>query len=65
MSNNQVGFVQQGSLDWVSFGKATVAFPIEVLARLSKAGINALTVGVGCALCQGMDLKLAALSAGK
>ena len=58
MSNNSTslvpasgGFSQQGSLDWVALGNMQYSASIAVLGRLSKAGIDTLTVAFGQAMC--------------
>lgn len=38
-----VGFVQQGSVDWVSFSKSTVSMSVEILARFQAAGVQEVT----------------------
>ncbi len=43
-------FAQQGQVDWVALSNHSVHFTVSVLARLSKAGIDPLTVVVGRAL---------------
>lgn len=45
------GFQQQGSVDWVQLSKSSFTFSIEVLGRLSRAGIETLTVAVGQTIC--------------
>lgn len=49
-SQSSGGLVQQGSIDWVALSKTTVGFSVELLARYSRAGVEALTVAVGQAL---------------
>jgi len=39
-----VSFPQQGSIDWVALGKSSVSFSVEALSRISKAGVEALTL---------------------
>ncbi|KAF5610863.1 hypothetical protein F25303_14519 [Fusarium sp. NRRL 25303] len=39
-----VGFQQQGTVDWISMANGTVGFSVDVLSRLSKAGVEALTI---------------------
>ena len=46
-----VSFPQQGSVDWVELSSRSVQFSVAVIARLSKAGIDLLTLQVGRALC--------------
>lgn len=51
MSVNYSGaLVQQGSIDWVALSKTTIGFSVELLARYSRAGVEALTIAVGQAL---------------
>ena len=38
------GLQQQGSLDWVKLAGSSVNFTVDVLARMSAAGVEALTV---------------------
>ena len=40
----------QGQINWVSLSKSTLNFSIELLARFSRAGVEALTIAVGQAL---------------
>lgn len=40
---NDVGFVQQGQVDWVAFGRTVVPLSIDILARLQGAGVQAIT----------------------
>ena len=44
-------FAQQGSVDWVALSGSSVQFSVAVLARLSKAGIDAFTLRFGQAIC--------------
>ncbi|KAF4960777.1 hypothetical protein FGADI_720 [Fusarium gaditjirri] len=39
-----VGFQQQGTVDWTSVLSGSVTFSVDVLSRLSKAGIEAFTL---------------------
>lgn len=56
-TNAPPGFAQQGSLDWVALLNTSVQFPVGVLSRLSKAGIDALTLQVGRAICSNFALE--------
>ncbi|KAF9775622.1 hypothetical protein IL306_006256 [Fusarium sp. DS 682] len=38
-----VGFVQQGQVDWIAFGKTTVSMTLDILARFQAAGVQELT----------------------
>lgn len=38
------GLQQQGSLDWVKLAGSSVSFSVDVLARMSASGVEALTV---------------------
>lgn len=49
-------FSQQGTVDWVNLEQQTLSFSIGVLARLSSAGVDALTVSVGQAIFQNFRL---------
>lgn len=46
----------QGQINWVSLSKSTVNFSIELLARFSRAGVEALTIAVGQALFKQFDI---------
>lgn len=52
-SSNQSGanFTQQGSLDWVALGRMQHSTSVAILARLSKDGIDPLTLAVGQSMC--------------
>jgi hypothetical protein len=50
-------FAQQGSIDWVALSNSQIAFSVNVLARLSRAGIEPITIGMGRAICLGFELK--------
>ena len=54
--NQGSGFVQQGSVDWVSLGQSQFSASVAVLGRLSSAGVEPLTVAVGQAICSGIPL---------
>lgn len=41
--STDVGFVQQGQVDWVAFSKCTVSMSVEILARFQAAGVQELT----------------------
>lgn len=45
-------FTQQGQVDWVALSKSSVQFTVAFLARLSKAGVDALTIQVGRHMCR-------------
>ncbi|KAF4961386.1 hypothetical protein FSARC_10202 [Fusarium sarcochroum] len=38
------GFEQTGTVDWAAIANGTVSFSVDVLSRLSKAGVEALTM---------------------
>jgi hypothetical protein len=42
--NSSTAFAQQGQVDWTTLGKNTVRFTVGALSRLSKAGVEALTI---------------------
>ncbi len=44
-------FQLQGSISWNDLASSTVQFSVGVLGRMSRAGLEALTVTVGQALC--------------
>ncbi|KAL3475874.1 hypothetical protein BJX99DRAFT_270852 [Aspergillus californicus] len=44
-------FSQQGTVDWTQLGKSSVALSVEILSRLSQAGVEPLTLAVGQAIC--------------
>ena len=50
-SGSSSSFAQQGSVDWVALSGSSVQFSVAVLARLSKAGIDAFTLRFGQAIC--------------
>lgn len=50
-SSGFTNFAQQGSVDWVALSNSSVQFSVAVLARLSKAGIDAFTLPSGRAIC--------------
>jgi hypothetical protein len=49
-------FSQQGQVDWVGLANHSVSFTVGVLSRLSKAGVDPLTVVRGRALFCNMQL---------
>ncbi|KAF3937842.1 hypothetical protein ABW19_dt0207289 [Dactylella cylindrospora] len=44
------GFSTSGQIDWVTLGGSSVKFTVDVLSRLSKAGIEALTLAASYAI---------------
>ncbi len=50
-------FAQQGSVDWVALSTSSVQFSVAVLARLSRAGIDAFTLQFGRAICYNFSLE--------
>ena len=62
MSNTVAGptdgpsFTQQGAVDWVALSKSTLSFSVEVLSRLSKAGVELITVAVAQAIFSGFNV---------
>ena len=50
-SSGSSNFAQQGSVDWVALSQSSVQFSVAVLARLSKAGIDAFTLQFGRTIC--------------
>ena len=59
-SGGSTNFAQQGSVDWVALSGSSVQFSVAVLARLSKAGIDAFTLQFGQAICCNFSLELRA-----
>ncbi|OCT51933.1 hypothetical protein CLCR_08035 [Cladophialophora carrionii] len=49
-------FSQQGSLDWVAFGRIQYSASVAVLGRLAGAGVDTLTVAFGQAMCSAIPL---------
>lgn len=49
-------FAQQGTVDWTALSGSTVNFSIEILARLSKAGVEPITAAMGQAIFSGFNL---------
>jgi hypothetical protein len=49
-------FSQQGQVDWVGLANHSVSFTVGVLSRLSKAGVDPLTVVMGRTLFRNMSL---------
>ncbi|OBT99969.2 hypothetical protein VE01_01790 [Pseudogymnoascus verrucosus] len=55
-SDNSNVFTQQGTVDWTLLSGSTVNFTIEILARLSKAGVEPITAAMGQAIFAGFNL---------
>ncbi|OBT48782.1 hypothetical protein VE00_00700 [Pseudogymnoascus sp. WSF 3629] len=55
-SENSNVFTQQGTVDWTLLSGSTVNFTIEILARLSKAGVEPITAAMGQAIFAGFNL---------
>ena len=55
--NGVPNFAQQGSVDWVALSNSSVQFSVAVLARLSRAGIDAFTLQFGRAICSNFSLE--------
>ncbi|KAF5635269.1 uncharacterized protein FTJAE_6432 [Fusarium tjaetaba] len=51
-----VGFQQQGTVDWTKVLSGSVAFSVDVLSRLSKAGIEAFTIYAARAIFSNVKL---------
>jgi hypothetical protein len=49
-------FQQQGSVDWVQLSRSSLTLSIEVLGRLSRAGIETITIAMGQALCSSFNI---------
>ena len=56
-ANGGPSFAQQGSVDWVALSNSSVQFSVAVLARLSRAGIDAFTLQFGRAICYNFSLE--------
>ncbi len=56
-SNGASNFAQQGTVDWVALSHSSVQFSVAVLARLSKAGVDAFTLQFGKTICCGFALE--------
>lgn len=56
-ASSSPAFVNQGTVDWTALSRSTISFTVEVAARLSKAGIDTLTIGMGRALCASINLR--------
>lgn len=56
-ANGGPSFAQQGSVDWVALSNSSVQFSVAVLARLSRAGIDAFTLQFGRAICSNFSLE--------
>lgn len=50
------GFQQQGTVDWTAVAGGTVGFSVDVLSRLSKAGVEALTIYSAMAIFSNVKL---------
>ncbi|KAL5001567.1 hypothetical protein BDV10DRAFT_8672 [Aspergillus recurvatus] len=44
------GFSQQGTLDWTQLARSSVSLSLEILSRLSQAGVEPLTLAIGQAI---------------
>ncbi|KAH7199421.1 hypothetical protein DER44DRAFT_871857 [Fusarium oxysporum] len=51
-----VGFQQQGTVDWTRIMSGSVTFSVDVLSRLSKAGIEAFTIYAARAIFSNVKL---------
>ncbi|KFX93252.1 hypothetical protein V490_04931 [Pseudogymnoascus sp. VKM F-3557] len=49
-------FAQQGTVDWTALSRSSVNFSVEILARLSKAGVEPITAAMGQAIFCGFNL---------
>jgi hypothetical protein len=52
-------FAQQGSVDGVALSGSTLSFSIDVLSRISKAGVEMIAVAVGQAMCGSFNIPAA------
>lgn len=55
-TSNSNDFTQQGTVDWTMLSRSTVNFTVEILARLSKAGVEPITAAMGQAIFAGFNL---------
>ncbi|KFY22645.1 hypothetical protein V493_06450 [Pseudogymnoascus sp. VKM F-4281 (FW-2241)] len=55
-SSDSNAFTQQGTVDWTALSGSTVNFTVEILARLSKAGVEPITAAMGQAIFSGFNL---------
>ncbi|CAH0051602.1 unnamed protein product [Clonostachys solani] len=44
LESSNPAFQQTGTVDWVAVGKSSVGFTVDALSRLSKCGVDALTI---------------------
>ncbi|KFY33840.1 hypothetical protein V494_07273 [Pseudogymnoascus sp. VKM F-4513 (FW-928)] len=54
--DNSNAFAQQGTVDWTMLSRSTVNFTVEILARLSRAGVEPITAAMGQAIFTGFNL---------
>ncbi|KAL1632901.1 hypothetical protein SLS56_003186 [Neofusicoccum ribis] len=50
-TSSETAFAQQGSLDWVALSNMPIITSIAILGRLSRAGLEPLTVAIAQAVC--------------
>ena len=43
-------FPRQGQIDWTALSKSTIGFTVDTISRLSKAGVEALTIYAATAM---------------
>lgn len=55
-SSDSNAFAQQGTVDWTMLSRSTVNFTVEILSRLSKAGVEPITAAMGQAIFTGFNL---------
>ncbi|KAF5586976.1 hypothetical protein FPANT_7084 [Fusarium pseudoanthophilum] len=53
-----VGFQQQGTVDWTSVLSGGVTFSVDVLSRLSEAGVEAFTLHAAMSILSNVKLGL-------
>jgi ankyrin repeat protein len=53
-------FQQQGQLDWMSLYKSTFTFSLEVMTRISRAGLDITAIAVSRIICSGFVIEPAA-----
>ena len=49
-TSDTVGFQQQGQFDWVGLGQNSLTASIQILSRISAAGIDPFTIVLGQAI---------------
>lgn len=55
-AGNDVGFANQGTIDWTQLARSTVQFQVSILARLAAADISPMTLVVGHGICSNFTM---------